>query len=259
MQLGSEHGEGQKSVPKKSQIPTAEALSDWQSRPPSHPSSTTFPNSPLLLPLPPHLLLIPLWPASVVCLGWLIIRDTKILLSPPPFLSAEMSHFLARASVAGPLPGDTLLFIAPFPPQKKGAWEGVFRGVYTHTLKLSACIHTNTNPPTLPHKDTHTEKSQACSGTHTSWPGFKHPTGPRTHSPRIPRLMFVFLPRAASLPAFKVSVFRDVPPGAAEIYIPFPAFFRRKRPRFFWPHMRRTNTVLWGGTQTVSHDKTRYD
>lgn len=28
-----------------------------------------------------------------------------------------MSHFLARASVPGPQPGDTLLFTAPFPPQ----------------------------------------------------------------------------------------------------------------------------------------------
>lgn len=135
MLLGSEHREGQKSVPKTSQIPAAEALSDWQCLPPScllpQPPSLTPPL--LLLPLPPHLLLFPLWPASVVCLGWLIIRDTKILLSPPPFLSAEMSHFLARASVAGLPPGDTLLFIAPFPPQKRGAWEGVFRGVYTHT------------------------------------------------------------------------------------------------------------------------------
>ena len=144
-----------------------------------------------------------------------------------------MSHFLARASVAGPPPGDTLLFIAPFPPQKRGAWEGVFRGVYTHTETLSVHPHKYKSTNTFTQRHTHTEKSQACSGTHTSWPGFKHPTGPRTRSSWIPRLMFAFLPRAASLPAFKVSVFRDVPPGAGEIYVPFPAFFRRKRPRFF--------------------------
>ncbi len=139
MLLGSKHTEGHKSVPKKSQIPAAEALSHWQCLPLSPPPRTTFPYSPLLL-LPPHLLLFPLWPASVVCLGWLIIRDTKILLSPPPFLSTEMSHFLARASVAGPPPGDTLLFIARFHP-RRGESGKAFSEESTHT-------HTHIHPHT---------------------------------------------------------------------------------------------------------------
>lgn len=158
---GSEHREGQKSIPKKSEIPAAKAPSDWQCLPTSSPPRPPLVTlHPLLLPLPPHLLLFSLWPASVVCLGWLIIRDTKILLSS--FLSTEMSHFLARASVAGPLPGDTLLFIAPFPPQKRGAWEGIFREVYrhththTHSHTLKLCSHTSTNPPTLSQKVTYT-------------------------------------------------------------------------------------------------------
>lgn len=147
-----------------------------------------------------------------------------------------MSHFLARASVAGPPPGDTLLFIARFHP-RRGESGKAFSEESTHTLKLAACIHTHTNSATHPHKDTHIERKAKHAGTHTnthtSWPGFKHPTGPRTRSPWIPRLMFAFLPRASSLPAFKVSVFRDVPPGAVEIYVPFPAFFQKETASLF--------------------------
>lgn len=115
--------------------------------------------------LPPHLLLFPLWPASVVCLGWLIIRDTKILLSPsPPFPSTAMSHFLARASVAGPRPGDTLLFIARFHPRRGESGKAfsvesgkAFSESYTHTQTLSAHPHTyRIKLSMLRHTHTHT-------------------------------------------------------------------------------------------------------
>lgn len=130
-------------------------------------------------------------------------------------------------------------YLLPVSTPEEGSLGRHFqRSLHTLTLKLSACIHIKKSTNTSTQRHTHREKSQACSThkdthTHTSWPGFKHLTGPRTRSPWILQLMFAFLPRAASLLAFKVSVFRDVPPGAGEIYVPFPAFFRRKRPRFF--------------------------
>lgn len=171
MLLGSEHTEGHKSVPKKTQIPAAEALSHWQCLLPSPLPPTTFPYSPLLLPLPPHLLLFPLWPASVVCLGWLIIRDTKILLSLLPFLSAEMSHFLARALVAGPQPGDTLLFIAHFHPRRGESGRRFHRSLHTHThwnsqhasthIQIHQHIHTKT------HAHTERKAKHAQAHTHT--------------------------------------------------------------------------------------------
>ena len=136
-----------------------------------------------------------------------------------------MSHFLARASAAGPPPGDTLLFIARFHPTR-GESGKAFSEESTHS-------HTQTEV------HTHAEKSQALSGSHThthTLPGLVLSIRQDPEHVLL-GLMFAFLPRAASLPAFKVSVFRDVPPGAGEIYIPFLTFFRRKPSRFFWPRV----------------------
>lgn len=142
----------------------------------------------LSLPLPPHLLLFPLWPASVVCLGWLIIRDTKILLSPLLF-----SPLKRVTSLPGPWFLDSCqeipCYLLPCFHPRRGEPGKAFSE--ESTQKPSVCIHTNTNPPTVPQKDTEKEKPSMLQLTHTSWPGFKHPTGPRTRSPWIPRLMFV--------------------------------------------------------------------
>lgn len=131
MLLGLKHKEGHKSVPKKSQIPAAEPLSHFQCLlPPSPPSLTCSPPPPPTSSPPPSL-------PSLACqcgLPWLTDnkRHKNPLIPPPPFLSAEMSHFLARASVAGPLPGDTLLFIARFHP-RRGESGKAFSEKSTHT------------------------------------------------------------------------------------------------------------------------------
>lgn len=169
MLLGLKHKEGHKSVPKKSQIPAAEPLSHFQCLlPPSPPSLTCSPPPPPTSSPPPSL-------PSLACqcgLPWL--TDNKRHKNPliPPSFSLRWNESLpcqglGRWTTARRYPA----IYCPFPPQKRGVWEGIFREVYTHShLKLSACIHIKKSTNTSTQRHTHREKSQACSthkDTHT--------------------------------------------------------------------------------------------
>lgn len=172
MLLGLKHKEGHKSVPKKSQIPAAEPLSHFQCLlPPSPPSLTCSPPPPPTSSPPPSL-------PSLACqcgLPWL--TDNKRHKNPliPPSFSLRWNESLpcqglGRWTTARRYPA----IYCPFPPQKRGVWEGIFREVYTHSHWNSQLASTLRNPPTHPHKDTHIGRKA------------KHAPHTKTHTHTLP-------------------------------------------------------------------------
>lgn len=198
-----------------------------RSPPPSktpHLVPLTTPNFP---PLPPHLPLFPLWPASLVCLGWLIIRDTKILLYPPLFSLHWNESLPWQRSGLGTTARRYPAIYCPFPPHKRGVWEGI------------SDTHTHCNPAT---RSPTTQERDKNPNTHThflAWFG----ASDRTQNTFSLDWCLLSSLRAVSLRASEVSVFRDVPPGAGQIYVPFLKFFFP--PDHTRDKLQNTKTVSW--------------
>lgn len=134
--------------------------------------------TPNFSPLPPHLPLFPLWPATLVCLGWLIIRDTKILLYPPLFsLHWNESLPWQRSGLWNAARRYPAIY-CPFPPHKRGVWEGISD---KHTLQPSQL-------------ETQQHKKETRIQTHTL-PGLVWSIRQDPEHILL-RLMFAFLPQS---------------------------------------------------------------
>lgn len=185
---------------------------------PKHLVSLTTPN---ISPLPPHLPLFPLWPASLVCLGWLIIRDTKILLYPPSFFSLHWNESLPwQRSGLWTTARRYPAIYCPFPPHKRGVWEGIFSHTHRHT-------HTECNP----HKQKldNTKKRQQSKHTHfLAW----FAASDRTQNKFSSDWCLLSSPGAVSLPASLGGLrFPWRPTGSPADLCPLPDFFFGS-----WPH-----------------------
>lgn len=132
------------------------------------------------LPIFSHFLPSPLWPASVVCLGWLIIRDKNPLIPSPLFFSSKMSHFLARAFGSWTAARRYPAIYYPVSTLE----EGRLRRLFLFFSEASPQKHTSSFKDTS-QRYAHMQRKAKRTQAHSFWTGLHIQKVPRTHSPWI--------------------------------------------------------------------------